>query len=89
MCSQATDAWELLTSMLNAARDAVHADGELGREQREAAEEGLAMVSSGLAALLCCLLCGLSRRLLQLLLLPAVAGAGGCNCRPPLCFTFI
>ena len=33
--------------MLNTARDALRADCELDREQREAAEEGLAMVGRG------------------------------------------
>ena len=82
---QATDAWELLTSMLNAARDAVHADGELGREQREAVEEGLAMVSRDPTALLCCL----SRRLSQLPLLSAVAGTGAAFIAPHGYCTFI
>lgn len=44
---QATDAWELLGSMLNAARDALRADRQLAREEREAAEAAVDMVGVG------------------------------------------
>ena len=41
---QASDAWELLNSMLKAAGEAVRADEHLEHEEREAAEEALATV---------------------------------------------
>ena len=44
---QASDAWELLGSMLNAARDALRADRQLAREEREAAEAAVDMVGVG------------------------------------------
>ncbi|KAL4457607.1 hypothetical protein ABPG75_012472 [Micractinium tetrahymenae] len=47
---QATDAWELLNSMLSAARDALRADHSLGRDEQEAAAEGLAAVRGHVTA---------------------------------------
>lgn len=41
---QATDAWELLTSMLNVARDSVQSDAQLAPEQRQASQDALEMV---------------------------------------------
>lgn len=42
---QASDAWELMSSMLKAAREAVRGDEELEEEEQEAAEEALELVS--------------------------------------------
>lgn len=47
---QATDAWELLNSMLSAARDALRADDSLGRDEQEAAAEGLSAVRGHVTA---------------------------------------
>lgn len=38
---QASDAWELMSSMLKAAEEAVKTDDELEPEERQAAEDGL------------------------------------------------
>lgn len=48
-CSH-TDAWELLSSLLNAAREAVRADDELSPDEAQAAEQALDAVR-------CCLKC--------------------------------
>lgn len=48
---QATDAWELLNSMLSAAKDAVRAaDSQLGTEEQEAALQALAVVKGHVTA---------------------------------------
>ncbi|PRW56208.1 MAG2-interacting 2 [Chlorella sorokiniana] len=48
--TEATDAWELLGSMLNAARDALRADSQLGHEEREAAEAAVDTVRGQMTA---------------------------------------
>lgn len=48
--SQATDAWELLSSMLSAARDTLRADHSLPPEQRQAAEDALESVRGHVTA---------------------------------------
>ena len=47
---QATDAWELLTSLLNAGRDGLRADRTLPPEKADAAEELLSVVRGHLTA---------------------------------------